>query len=120
MILALLGAVGIATAGAEGYEADDVLGTLATRESTDDVIVVSGDRDLLQLVRDEPAPLVRVFYVGRGLARQSCSGRPRSRRNTVSPSPTPATPTPTSPRCAVTPPTDCRASRASGRSLHPR
>lgn len=74
MILALLGAVGIATAGAEGYEADDVLGTLATRESADDVIVVSGDRDLLQLVRDEPAPLVRVFYVGRGLAKAELFG----------------------------------------------
>ncbi|HEY5858333.1 MAG TPA: 5'-3' exonuclease [Aldersonia sp.] len=74
MILALLAAVGIATAGAEGYEADDVLGTLATRETTDDVIVVSGDRDLLQLVRDEPAPPIRVFYVGRGLAKAELYG----------------------------------------------
>ncbi|PWQ83667.1 flap endonuclease, partial [Enterococcus faecium] len=30
--------------------------------------VVSGDRDLLQLVRDEPVP-VRVLYLGRGLAK---------------------------------------------------
>ncbi|WP_024804831.1 5'-3' exonuclease [Nocardia sp. BMG51109] len=74
MILSLLAAAGIATAGAEGLEADDVLGTLATRESTHETIVVSGDRDLLQLVRDEPAPPVRVFYVGRGLAKAELFG----------------------------------------------
>ncbi|WP_280381803.1 5'-3' exonuclease [Nocardia wallacei] len=74
MILAVLAAAGIATAGAEGLEADDVIGTLATRERTDETIVVSGDRDLLQLVRDDPAPPVRVFYVGRGLAKAELWG----------------------------------------------
>lgn len=74
MILEVLEAAGIATAGAEGLEADDVIGTLATRERTDEVIVVSGDRDLLQLVRDDPAPPVRVFYVGRGLAKAELFG----------------------------------------------
>lgn len=69
MIMNLLDAFGIATAGAAGYEADDVLGTLATREQHDPVVVVSGDRDLLQLVRDEPVPAVRVLYIGRGLAK---------------------------------------------------
>jgi 5'-3' exonuclease len=69
-----LEAAGIATAGAEGLEADDVLGTLSARERTDDVIVVSGDRDLLQLVRDEPRPPVRVYYVGRGLAKAELFG----------------------------------------------
>ncbi|MGV9798047.1 5'-3' exonuclease [Mycobacterium sp. NPDC003449] len=69
MIMELLEAFGIATAGAAGFEADDVLGTLATREAHDPVVVVSGDRDLLQLVRDEPAPPVRVLYIGRGLAK---------------------------------------------------
>lgn len=69
MIMELLDAFGIATAGAAGFEADDVLGTLATREQRDPVVVVSGDRDLLQLVRDEPAPPVRVLYLGRGLAK---------------------------------------------------
>ena len=68
MIMAMLDAFGIATAGAPGYEADDVLGTLATRERTDPVVVVSGDRDLLQLVGDEHVP-VRVFYIGRGLSK---------------------------------------------------
>lgn len=74
MILEVLEAAGIATAGAEGLEADDVIGTLATRERTDEVIVVSGDRDLLQLVRDDPTPAVRVFYVGRGLAKAELYG----------------------------------------------
>ncbi|WP_019925903.1 5'-3' exonuclease [Nocardia sp. BMG111209] len=74
MILEVLSAAGIATAGADGLEADDVIGTLADRERTDPVIVVSGDRDLLQLVRDEPAPPVRVFYVGRGLAKAELFG----------------------------------------------
>ncbi|WP_064439119.1 5'-3' exonuclease [Hoyosella altamirensis] len=73
MILDVLDAFGIATAGADGYEADDVLGTLAARETTDPVIVVSGDRDLLQVVRDEPVP-VRVLYVGRGLAKAELFG----------------------------------------------
>jgi 5'-3' exonuclease len=68
MIMALLDAFGIATAGAPECEADDVLGTLATREQRDPVVVVSGDRDLLQLVRDEPVP-VRVLYLGQGLAK---------------------------------------------------
>ncbi|MGW4713873.1 5'-3' exonuclease [Nocardia sp. NPDC004260] len=74
MILEVLDAAGIATGGAAGLEADDVLGTLATRERTDEVVVVSGDRDLLQLVRDEPAPPVRVFYAGRGLAKAELFG----------------------------------------------
>ncbi|MBP2191028.1 5'-3' exonuclease [Nocardia goodfellowii] len=74
MILEVLAAAGIATGGATGLEADDVLGTLATRERTDPVVVVSGDRDLLQLVRDDPAPPVRVLYAGRGLAKAELFG----------------------------------------------
>src|SRR5882762_2304807 len=73
MIMAILDAFGIATAGAPGFEADDVLGTLATQERRDPVVVVSGDRDLLQLVGDEHVP-VRVFYIGRGLAKATLFG----------------------------------------------
>ena len=73
MILELLDAFGIPTAGAEGYEADDVLGTLAARERRDPVVVVSGDRDLLQVVTDEPVP-VRVLYLGRGLSKATMFG----------------------------------------------
>lgn len=68
MILEVLDAFGIATAGAQGFEADDVLGTLAAAERRDPVVVVSGDRDLLQLVSDDPVR-VRVLYMGRGLSK---------------------------------------------------
>jgi len=72
MILEVLSAFGIATAGAEGFEADDVLGTLADAERNDPVVVVSGDRDLLQLVADEPE--VRVLYIGQGLKKATLFG----------------------------------------------
>ncbi|OBJ03923.1 5'-3' exonuclease [Mycobacterium sp. 1465703.0] len=73
MIADLLDAFGIPTAGAEGFEADDVLGTLAARERKDPVVVVSGDRDLLQVVGDDPVP-VRVLYLGRGLSKATLFG----------------------------------------------
>lgn len=59
VVLALLDALGVPAVGVPGYEADDVLGTLATRESGA-VDVVSGDRDMFQLVSD--AGPVRVLY----------------------------------------------------------
>jgi 5'-3' exonuclease len=59
VIYEVLDALGIPVAGLDGYEADDVIGTLATRE-TGAVDIVTGDRDLLQLVRD--AGPVRVLY----------------------------------------------------------
>ena len=61
--------------GADGHEADDVIGTLCAAERTDPVEVVSGDRDLMQVVRDEPTP-VRLVYVGRGLAKAEFLGPP--------------------------------------------
>ena len=73
MIMEILDAYGIATAGAEGFEADDVLGTLAAGERRSPVVVVSGDRDLLQLVVDTPVP-VRVLYLGRGLSNATMFG----------------------------------------------
>ena len=59
VLLEVLAALGVPVVGAEGHEADDVLGTLATRESGA-VDVVTGDRDLLQLV-DDSGPK-RVLY----------------------------------------------------------
>jgi 5'-3' exonuclease len=73
VLLDVLAAAGLATAGAEGFEADDVIGTLVARETADEVAVVSGDRDLMQVVRDAPTP-VRVVYLGRGLARAETLG----------------------------------------------
>ncbi len=66
IILDMLAAFGIVAVGAAGYEADDVLGTLATREPGP-VEVVSGDRDLFQLIDDEKP--VRLLYCGRGVAK---------------------------------------------------
>ena len=73
MITEILAALGVATAGAPGFEADDVIGTLAGAERRDPVVAVSGDRDLLQLVADEPVP-VRVLYLGRGMANATLFG----------------------------------------------
>jgi 5'-3' exonuclease len=62
----VLAALGVAMAGAEGYEADDVIGTLAARADVP-VDIVTGDRDLFQLVDD--AREIRVIYTARGLAK---------------------------------------------------
>lgn len=62
VIAEVLAAAGIARLGVGGFEADDVIGTLVARASAagESALVVSGDRDLLQLVDDETA--VRVLY----------------------------------------------------------
>ncbi|MGY1782797.1 5'-3' exonuclease [Geodermatophilus sp. SYSU D01036] len=65
VLVDVLAAAGIARVGAPGYEADDVIGTLATR-ARGPVDVVTGDRDLFQLVDD--ARGVRVLYTARGIA----------------------------------------------------
>ena len=73
IILEVLAALGIPTAGAEGHEADDVLGTLVAHEREVGVEVVSGDRDMLQVVREEPTP-VRVVYIARGVSKYELYG----------------------------------------------
>ena len=68
IIIDILAALGIPRLGAPGYEADDVIGTLATREvarpERAQVLVVTGDRDLFQLVDDTAG--VSVLYPVRG------------------------------------------------------
>ncbi|MFE1956608.1 5'-3' exonuclease H3TH domain-containing protein [Streptomyces sp. NPDC059479] len=64
VIEAVLDALGIARIGVAGYEADDVIGTLAGR-ATGPVDIVTGDRDLYQLVDD--ARGVRVLYPLKGV-----------------------------------------------------
>jgi 5'-3' exonuclease len=59
----VLAAYGIAVVGAEGYEADDVIGSLAT-DAGMPVEVVTGDRDLFQLVDDLAG--IRVLYTAKG------------------------------------------------------
>ncbi len=62
----MLDAVGLARVGVAGYEADDVIGTLATRADRP-VDVITGDRDLFQLVDD--AWPIRVLYAAKGITR---------------------------------------------------
>ena len=63
VIADVLAAFGIARIGVAGYEADDVIGTLAARSEVP-VDVVTGDRDLFQVVDD--ARRVRVLYTAKG------------------------------------------------------
>ncbi|MER5866620.1 5'-3' exonuclease [Kitasatospora sp. NPDC002040] len=60
----VLDALGLARIGVPGYEADDVIGTLATR-AAGPVQIVTGDRDLFQLVDD--ARGVQVIYPVKGV-----------------------------------------------------
>jgi 5'-3' exonuclease len=62
----VLAALGVAVVGVDGYEADDVIGTLAT-DAPMPVDIVTGDRDLFQLVDDDRG--VRVLYTARGVGR---------------------------------------------------
>ncbi|MEU9889102.1 5'-3' exonuclease [Sphaerisporangium sp. NPDC051011] len=64
VIEAVLDAVGVARVGVPGYEADDVIGTCAAR-ATGAVDIVTGDRDLFQLVDD--ARPCRVLYTVKGI-----------------------------------------------------
>lgn len=65
-----LEAVGIPVLGSPGYEADDVIGTLTARHAgTMPVSVVTGDRDLFQLVDDEAG--VTVVYTARAGVRDA-------------------------------------------------
>ncbi|MFF1450928.1 5'-3' exonuclease H3TH domain-containing protein [Streptomyces sp. NPDC058274] len=60
----VLDALGIARVGVEGYEADDVIGTFTGR-ATGPVDIVTGDRDLYQLVDDKRE--IRVLYPLKGV-----------------------------------------------------
>ncbi len=62
----VLDALGIARVGVAGYEADDVIGTYV-HITAGAVDVVTGDRDLFQLV-DDSRP-VRILYTARGVGR---------------------------------------------------
>jgi len=67
MIRDVLHALAIPVVEAEGFEADDVLATLASeaRDRGHPVIIVTGDRDSYQLVED---PYIRVLYNRRGVS----------------------------------------------------
>lgn len=65
LIRRALGVLGIPIVGRADHEADDIIGSLATQASLP-VDIVTGDRDLFQLVDD--ASDVRVIYTARGMS----------------------------------------------------
>jgi 5''-3'' exonuclease (including N-terminal domain of PolI) len=105
----VLVALGITVLAEPGFEADDIIATLATQAEDEGyrVLVVTGDRDSLQLVSDD----VTVLYPRKGVSEltrftpeavvEKYGLTPRS--------------TPTSRPCVVTPATTCPASRVWGR-----
>jgi DNA polymerase-1 len=69
LIFEVLDALGIKRLSVAGYEADDLIATLATQAEDEgmDVLIVSGDRDVLQLVDDQ----VTVLMTRRGITDMS-------------------------------------------------
>ena len=67
LVREVLSALGVAVIELPGYEADDLIATAAEQavERGDDVVIVTGDRDAYQLVRD---PHVKVLYNRRGVS----------------------------------------------------
>ncbi len=67
LVREVLEALAVPTVDTAGYEADDIVATLATeaRDAGSDVIIVTGDRDAYQLVED---PHVKVLYNMRGVS----------------------------------------------------
>ena len=65
MLHEFLAALGVPLIEEAGYEADDILGTLAVKAAREDVdvLVVTGDRDALQLVREN----IRVLFTRKGM-----------------------------------------------------
>ena len=67
IIKEMLGVMGIAAIDAAGFEGDDLIATIAEKaeQAGEDLLIVTGDRDTYQLVRD---PHIRVLYNKRGVS----------------------------------------------------
>jgi 5'-3' exonuclease len=65
VLLDLIDAFGIPMVGVDDYEADDVMATFAVREKGP-IRVVTGDRDLFQMVDDKRD--VKIVYLARGIS----------------------------------------------------
>jgi len=65
VIMEVLDAIGIPLIGIDDYEADDVIATLSVREPGP-TFIVTGDRDLFQLVDDSRK--VKVAYIAKGIS----------------------------------------------------
>lgn len=73
----LLGALNLPVLTVPGYEADDIIGTLARRASSSgcQVKILSGDQDLFQLI--DPEQGVSVLHLGNAFAQRGGSAHPR-------------------------------------------
>ena len=109
-----LDALAIPVVEAPGFEADDVLATLATeaRDRQCDVVVVTGDRDSYQLVED---PYVRVLYNRRGVSDYALYDEAGIEERTG----VPPRSTRSWPPCAATLPTTCPGCPGWGRRRRP-
>ena len=110
LVKEVLDALRVVTVDKDGFEADDVIATLATQAEAAgmDVLICSGDRDAFQLVTDH----VTVLYPKRGvsdLARMTPAAVEEQLRRRARDS------TPTSPRWSARRATTCPASPGSGR-----
>ena len=67
IIREMLDALGVTSVDVAGFEGDDIIATLAYRceAAGDDIVIVTGDRDSFQLVRD---PHIKVLYNKRGVS----------------------------------------------------
>lgn len=73
----LLAAFGLKVLTAPGYEADDIIGTLATRGKAEGyrVKILSGDQDLFQLI--DPAGQISILYQSSAFAKGAARSGPR-------------------------------------------
>ena len=67
----MIKAFGIPVYDKAGYEADDVIGTIAKKVNDGEVLIVTGDRDMLQLVHGN----VKLYMPGRSLSDASAYGK---------------------------------------------
>ena len=67
LVRQVLDALGVAVCELAGFEADDLIATAAEQAAArgDEVVIVTGDRDAYQLVRD---PHIKVLYNRRGVS----------------------------------------------------
>lgn len=72
ILLDVLDAFGIPIVGVDDYEADDVMATYAVQEPGP-IRIVTGDRDLFQLVNDDPD--VQVIYLAKGISQHDLVNR---------------------------------------------
>ena len=77
LVKEMVNLLGFTVIDAKGFEADDIIATLATmaRDAAENVVVVTGDRDVFQLVED---PFVQVLYNKKAYPTMFCTTKRES------------------------------------------